>query len=155
MVTHRDRESLAEEWHQLLTRLDADHPQQAAVPIAADVDAFTVAYAILLLKEGAFDPQRGKLPDLTSAAVRLSSCDACGKGEKYRPFHVPLKASYPLTLETNGCHTLPFLQQLESRNCCSAAQGLNMSQLSALIGIATGRMRDTGRRPLSSNPRVR
>ena len=73
MMTHRDRESLAEEWHQLLGRMDPSHPQQAAVPIAANVDAFTIAYAILLIKEGAYDPQQGKLPDLTGAAVRRHS----------------------------------------------------------------------------------
>ena len=70
MITHRDRESLAEEWQQLLTSLDAHHPPQAAVPIAAAVDAFTIAYAILLIKEGASDPHREKeILDMSQASV--------------------------------------------------------------------------------------
>jgi hypothetical protein len=70
MITHRDRESLAEEWQQLLSSIDTHHPRQAAVPIAAEVDAFTIAYAILLIKEGASDPHREKeILDLSRASV--------------------------------------------------------------------------------------
>ena len=55
------------------------------------------------------------------------------------------------SLSSVPCHA-SVLQQYNSRNCCPAAQGLNMGQLEALIRSATGRMWETGRRPLSANP---
>ena len=64
MAAHRDREALAEEWHQLLCSLDPSYPEQASLPIAGQVDAFTLAYAILLVKEGAFnlpEAERGRV----------------------------------------------------------------------------------------------
>lgn len=57
MVMNRDKESLAEEWHQLMCCFDPAHPEYVPTPIAKEVDAYTLAYAILLIREGIFNPE--------------------------------------------------------------------------------------------------
>ena len=54
MVHNHDRDALAEQWHNLLCIHDPTHPHFVSTPIAADMDAYTLAYAILLIKEGIF-----------------------------------------------------------------------------------------------------
>ncbi|GAX76106.1 hypothetical protein CEUSTIGMA_g3549.t1 [Chlamydomonas eustigma] len=55
MALNKDRETLAEEWHHLLCELDPTHPSYIITPIAEDMDSYTLAYAILLIKEGFFE----------------------------------------------------------------------------------------------------
>ena len=52
MALFSDKESLAEEWHKLLCLLDPSHPGYVRTPIAQSLDEYTLAYTILLLKEG-------------------------------------------------------------------------------------------------------
>ncbi len=60
MALHRDREALAEEFHRVLCDLDPSAPGYVTTPIARDTDALTLAYAILLMREGKFqDEVRG------------------------------------------------------------------------------------------------
>jgi len=72
MVINREKEALAEEWHQLLCMLDPEHPEYVSTPIAPDIDAYTLAYAILLLKEGIFRQQN---PNRTSWTGGCNCCD--------------------------------------------------------------------------------
>lgn len=55
MTTYYDKEALAEEWHNLLAKLDPTHPEYVNTPIADGIDSYTLAYAILCLKEGLLD----------------------------------------------------------------------------------------------------
>ena len=58
MVKNRDRDQLAEEWHRLLCEHDPEHPEFVSTPIAPEMDAYTLAYAILLIKEGIFNQEK-------------------------------------------------------------------------------------------------
>lgn len=65
MTSFYDHESLAEEWHNLLCMLDPTHPEYVSTPIAEQLDPYTLAYTILLLKEGLF----GRLPQPAQHAL--------------------------------------------------------------------------------------
>ncbi|GAX74835.1 hypothetical protein CEUSTIGMA_g2281.t1, partial [Chlamydomonas eustigma] len=91
----RDRESLAEELHQLLIAVDPSYPIYVRTPIAKDLDSLTLAYAVLLVKEGIFDSSQMQVHScscLVSKAVNavqlqnlLSSISSMRKSGKRRP----------------------------------------------------------------------
>ncbi|GAX74834.1 hypothetical protein CEUSTIGMA_g2280.t1 [Chlamydomonas eustigma] len=62
MALNKDLETLAEEWYRLLCALDPrTHPGHVAtMPIAENMDSYTLAYAILLVKEGFFEDYHEK-----------------------------------------------------------------------------------------------
>ncbi|GAX74837.1 hypothetical protein CEUSTIGMA_g2283.t1 [Chlamydomonas eustigma] len=80
LASKRNLESLAEEWHHLLVNLDPAQPHYRDTPITTDMDPFTVAYALLLIKEGVTNQQALSLPG--RVAKLHSDCQCCQEAQK-------------------------------------------------------------------------
>ncbi len=61
MAGNRDRLRLAEDWRQLVSQLNPAFP--VSTPIAEDVDSHSLAYAILLVKEGKHEIDMVRAPN--------------------------------------------------------------------------------------------